>query len=101
METKNLVLIEQFCLHHQIDFSFIHALNEFGLIEVIVVENNQYLQHEQLKDVEKMMRLHYELNINLEGIDAIANLLNQINQLNQELMAAKNKLKFFEDNNEQ
>ena len=99
METKNLILIEQLSSHHNIEVSFINSLNEFGLIEFIIIEDNKYLAHEQLKDVEKMMRLHYELDINMEGIDAISNLLLKIDNLQQELTAAKNKLRLFEEDN--
>ena len=97
METNNLILIEQFCEHHNIEFSFIDSLHQFGLIEVIIENNNRYLPHEQLKDVEKMMRLHYDLDINMEGIDAISNLLQRMNQLQQELVSAQNRLRFFEE----
>ncbi len=92
METENLILIEKICSHHEVEISFVHALREYGLIEVVEVADHQYLPNEQLKDFEKMMRLHYELNINLEGIDAIAHLLERIEYLQQELNAAKNKL---------
>lgn len=92
METENLILIEKICSHHEIEISFVHALREYGLIEVVEVADNQYLSNEQLRDFEKMMRLHYELNINLEGIDVIARLLQQIDDLQQELLAARNKL---------
>lgn len=96
METKNLILVTQICAHHDIEISFVDALQEFGLIEVVVIENNQYLSNEQLKDLEKMMRLHYELNINMEGIDAVSNLLKRIDHLQEELLAAKNKLRLLE-----
>ena len=39
--------------------------------------------------------MHYELGINLEGIDAIANLLEQIATLQQELMITRNRLDTF------
>ena len=97
METNNLILIEQFCEHHNIEFSFIDSLHQFGLIEVIIENNNRYLQHEQLKDVEKMMRFHYELDINMEGIDAISNLLKRINNLQGELVTIQNKLRLYEE----
>jgi len=96
METRDLILIEQFCTHHDIEFSFINSLHEFGLIEVIELNDAKYLANEQLKDVEKMMRLHYELDINMEGIDAISNLLKQIVDLQRELIATQNKLRLFE-----
>lgn len=96
METNNLILIEQLCIHHNIEFSFINTLQEFGLIEVIIIEDNKYIANEKIKDVEKMMRLHFELDINMEGIDAISNLLLQIDNLQKELISAKNKLRLYE-----
>lgn len=95
METNNLILIEQLCTHHNIEFSFINKLQEFGLIEVIIIEDNKYIENEKIKDVEKMMRLHFELDINMEGIDAISNLLQQIDNLQKELISAKNKLRLY------
>lgn len=97
METNELVLIEQLCLHHQIEVTFIEALQEFGLIEVVVVEDQKYLPHEQLKALEKWMRLHYELEINLEGIDAIAVLLKRVDLLQRELGELKNKLSVYSE----
>jgi hypothetical protein len=43
-----------------------------------------------------MMRLHFELDINIEGIDAISNLLQQIDNLQKELISTKNKLRLYE-----
>jgi hypothetical protein len=97
METKDLILIEQFCTHHDIEFSFINSLHDFGLIEVIELNDAKYLVNEQLKDVEKMMRFHYELDINMEGIDAISNLLKQIERLQRELITTQNKLRLFDN----
>jgi MerR HTH family regulatory protein len=96
METSNLILTAQFCTCHNVEVSFITALHDAGLIEIIVVEDDQYLSLEQLRDIEKMIRFHYELDINIEGIDAIANLLKQINELQQELAIAKNKLRLYD-----
>jgi len=94
MNTDNLIRIEYFCEQYNVEFSFINALKESGLINLVVVEESSYLSTEDLKGIEKLIRLHYELGINLEGIDVISNLLNQLEDLQQELTAAKNKLKF-------
>ncbi len=96
METNNLILIEQFCSNYEIEFSFIDSLHEHGIIEIISINEKKYLLNEQLKNVEKAIRFHYELNINMEGIDVISNLLDQINELKQELIKAKNTLSLFE-----
>ncbi|MBK9636348.1 MAG: chaperone modulator CbpM [Bacteroidetes bacterium] len=96
METTNLVLVEQFCSNCDVEFSFINSLNEYGIIEIIILEDKKYISNEHLKDVERAIRFHYELNINIEGIDVISNLLKQIDDLQQELIATKNKLKLFD-----
>jgi pyridoxine 5'-phosphate synthase PdxJ len=91
MNTDNLIRIEFFCEQYNVELAFINSLHEFGLINVMVVEDSKYLSHEDLKGIEKLVRLHYELGINMEGIDVISNLLHQIADLQQELTAAKNK----------
>ena len=67
------------------------------ITKIIIIEDNKYLANEKIKEVEKMMRLHFELDINMEGIDAISNLLQQIDNLQQELLNVKNKLKLYEN----
>lgn len=96
MKTETLILVKQFCVSHDIDITFIIALQNFGLIEIIIVEENQYLDPQQLKEVEKMIRLHYDLKVNLEGIDIITNLLKRIEHLQIELVTAQNKLKLLD-----
>lgn len=96
METANLIRVQQICECHHIEISFINSLVELGLIEVIILKNDPYILQDQLNDVEKMIRLHHELNINLEGIDTIYNLLKRIAYLEEELNSAKNKLKEFD-----
>lgn len=96
MNSKNLIRIKQFCVYHEIENTFITELNNYGLVEIIIQEDDEYLQPEQLPAIEKMIRLHYDLKINLEGIDAIYHLLNKIEILQQNLTATQNKLRLFE-----
>jgi hypothetical protein len=96
MENNKLILIEQFCLKCNVEFSFINSLNDSGIIEIIVLDDKKYISNEQLKDLERATHFHHELNINLEGIEVIYNLLNQIKSLQEELNIAKNKLSLFD-----
>jgi len=96
METKNLIPIERFCSFYNIETTFIDSLESFGLVEVIVVDENPYITEDQLVAVERMRRLHYELAINLEGVDAVNSLLKRIEDLNRELIWVKNRLSLFE-----
>lgn len=97
MKNKNLIQIKQFCIYHEIENTFITELNNYGLIQIIEEENEEYFETEQLPAIEKMIRMHYDLKINLEGIDAIAHLLNRIETLQQNLNTAHNKLRIYEE----
>ena len=96
METTKLISITQFCANYNVPVTFINALQEYELVEITISESDNYLQTNQLNDVEKMMRLHYDLDINFEGIDAIYNLLKQVESLQAEITTLKNKLNFYE-----
>jgi hypothetical protein len=50
----------------------------------------------QINAIEKLITFHYDLDINIEGIHAISNLLNTIDNLQSELKELKNKLNFYE-----
>lgn len=96
MNNEEIILIDLFCQHHGIEVNFISALKEYGMIEIIVIEKKEYFSVEQLAIIEKIIRLYYDLEINLEGIDVIMNLLNQIDNFKSKLTIAQNKLDFFE-----
>ena len=49
------------------------------------------------RDLEKIVRLHNELNVNLEGIDVVFNLLEKERKLRKELNAVKNRLRLYEN----
>lgn len=97
METTHLISIQQFCTHYNVPKSFINALSEYDLVEITISENTTYLKTNQLNEVEKMIRLHYDLEINFEGIDVIYNLLKRNESLQNELRRLHNRLKFYED----
>jgi hypothetical protein len=92
MENERLIPLQDLCEHYKIEVSFIRSLNEFGLVQITKVKDEDCLDIEYLSDIERMMRLHYDLDINLEGIDAISNLLKKMHELQQELISLKNKL---------
>jgi hypothetical protein len=97
MSTINLVLVNDFCTHHQIEFSFIHTLNENGLIEITSIDQLDYISTDDLPILEKWSRLYVELGINVEGIETIHHLLERIGDLQQEVTVLRNRLGQFEE----
>ena len=96
MELDDLVPANEFCLHHNINISFIQSLQEYGLAEITTIEQSLFIPTEKLMDIEKLVRLHYELDINMEGIDVITQLLHRIEELQDEMKSLKNRLGLYE-----
>src|SRR3954470_23187048 len=97
MQTNEMILAEELCSFYKIEYSFINELRQFGLLEIRTAETASYVPHDQLPKLEQIIRLHYELNINMEGIDAISNLLDTVKNLQNEIIALRNRLKLYEE----
>ncbi len=97
MKTQQFILIKTLCSQYNIDISFVDSLNKIGLIEIEIINQNQFIHQDQISDLEKMIRLHHELNVNIEGIDIVFNLLEKERALRNELNALKNRLRLYEN----
>jgi uncharacterized protein YjaG (DUF416 family) len=97
MTRKNLISTDEFCVHHNIEFSFIRNLCDFGLLETVTVKKAHFIPEDQLEKLERMLRLHKELDINVEGIDTIDHLLDRMSALQTELINLRNRLRLYED----
>jgi hypothetical protein len=96
MQFEDMVPASEFCVHHNIELSFIDSLREYGLVETVLIEEKVYLPVSQLGHLEKMVRLHFDLEINLEGIETIAHLLEKVNSLQDQVTQLTNRLKAYE-----
>lgn len=98
MENKeHLISVQEFCTCHEVELAFIDTLNEHGLIRITVIQATPYIYPDQMQDLEKMIRLHYDLGINIEGIHAVSHLLQRVENLHEELTAIKNRLNIYEN----
>jgi len=98
MEQTEMIVLDEFCTSHQVEVSFVRTLEEHGLIETIIINETVCIQENELPKLEQIIRLHQELNINSEGIDAIINLLKRIENMQNEIIELRNKLNFHEEN---
>ena len=97
MEPVDMIVLDEFCASHQVEISFIRSLEEYGLIETIIVNETLCVPGNNLPKLEQIVRLHQELNINPEGIDVISNLLSRIENMQNEINELRNKLGFYEE----
>ena len=93
---EDLIIIEEYIQHSHIEPQFIALLEENDLIHPQEIENRRYLHPDELDDLECYARLHYDLSINIEGIDVIRNLLGRINALQNEMHELRSRLQLWE-----
>ena len=97
MATQDMITAQDFCIHHNVEISFIQSLNESGLTEVTQQEETLCVPLHQLPQLEKMVRLYYEMDINMEGLETITHLLNRMNEMQQEIVKLQNRLGVYEE----
>jgi pyridoxine 5'-phosphate synthase PdxJ len=97
MQTEEMIRVNEFCIHHNVELTFITELKACGLIQVHTKEDQLCIHESQLPQLEKLVRLYYEMDINLEGIETITYLLNRMNEMQQEILNLHNRLDLYED----
>jgi ribosomal protein S8 len=97
MNKESLIPESEFCQNYKIEISFINSLQENGFIETTTIGDTRYIHESQLQEIEKIVRLHYDLDINLEGIETVINLLERIHEMQEEINRLRNNLRFYEN----
>lgn len=96
MQTEQYIAADELCAHYNISVTFINTLHSYGLLEVNTIENKSFVDAGQLRELEKLIHLHYELDINMEGLEAIGHLLQKVELLQQEIISLKHRLHLYE-----
>ena len=97
MDNEELIPVELFCTTCQVEMTLIDSLEESGLVQITVVEQRRFIAYEQVGQLEKMVRLHEDLGINVPGIEAIHHMLERMEALQEELTHLRNRLRRFSD----
>jgi chaperone modulatory protein CbpM len=96
MQTEQLILVDTFCEYHNVEFSFISSLHEIGLLEITTKEEKSFITESNLEWVEKLIRLHNDLHLNLEGVEVVTYLLERLKFQKDEIVLLQNRLSFYE-----
>ncbi|MDB5149939.1 MAG: MerR family transcriptional regulator [Mucilaginibacter sp.] len=95
MKTAELIAANDFCVYHNVEYTFITSLHEAGLIEVTIINETTFIPQTELQKLEKLISLH-ELDINIAGIEAISHLLKRVEKLQEDMRYFKNRLSLYE-----
>ena len=94
MSQKKITYTE--CLQiYQVEETFLDQLQSSGLIEIVIEEDDRYIEYDYLQEIEQFVRWHYELEINMEGIEALHHMLQQVQQLQEDVERLRGELKFY------
>lgn len=88
-----MIAATDICTHHGVEYTFINSLGEAGLVKIKIVKKNAYIPDTELQSLEKMIRMHQDLDINIAGIEAIVHLLERVEQMQEEMRSLRNRLR--------
>lgn len=94
------ISIEEIVRIYRIDNHFLNDLIQSELLHPQTENSTQYIVYEELSHLERFTNWHYDLEINLPGIEIIQNLLNKMEALrneNRKLLNKKDESGHWED----
>lgn len=91
MEEIRLISTVDICRFHDVDDTFIGSLNKAGLIVFEEVNQTAFISENELEKLERLIRLHNELEINVAGLEAISHLLERIVEMQEQIRVLKNR----------
>lgn len=69
---------------YNIEITFFDSLQESGLLKTESENEITYLLYDELPAFERFANLHYDLEVNLAGLEVISHLLNKLEKLREE-----------------
>ena len=93
MRTENLITVKDFCVYHNVAHTFVEYLADAGLVKVT---KTNCIPLDEIQKVERLVRLHNQLEINEPGVATINNLLQKLDDMEQEMSVLKSKLRLYE-----
>ncbi|MDM8178065.1 MULTISPECIES: chaperone modulator CbpM [Olivibacter] len=91
------ILVKEYCAQSTVDEGFIRSLYEEGLIKLTLQADEWYIHEEDLEALERFRQWHYDLHINVEGIDAMRHLIGKIRSMQTEIKLLKSRLRLHEE----
>lgn len=94
MNQKRILYSE--CIRiYQVKETFIDSLSELGLIRIYGLEDDKFIEYEDISTLEQFVRWHNDMDINPEGIEALYYMLERVKVMQTELEQLRNELRFY------
>jgi chaperone modulatory protein CbpM len=96
MTEHELISVQTCCTCYELEMDFIQSLERSGLITIVKEDGAGFISANQITDLEKLARLHYEMEINMQGLEAVWHLLEQLKSAHAENTSLRNRLRMFD-----
>lgn len=84
-----LFKIIDICQSNNIEITFIKELQQNGLIEITVIESQEFVYEDQVAQIQKYHNWYEDLELNIQGIEIVQHLLQKIENLQQQIKTLK------------
>lgn len=89
---KERISREELVQLYNIEIHFFDELHEYGLLHIIEENNIKYLLYEELPMFEKFANWHYDLEVNIPGLEIIHQMLLKMEALQNENRRLLNRM---------
>lgn len=96
MAEEKYIQIRDFCQGHSLEETFLYQLQEFDLIRIVKVGRQPAIHRRELHRLERLVRLHHDLEISPQGLQAVQHLLDRLEGMQEELRLLRRKLRRWE-----
>lgn len=96
MNETLFIPVSTLCARYELEVAFFNELGEAGLLHVETISCEPYIHQDSLRDLEKIIRIHRDLELEPGSIAVVFHLLEKIDELNAELEAVKSRLRLYE-----
>jgi chaperone modulatory protein CbpM len=96
MENVHYITVQEFCGYHHIEYIFVNSLSEAGLVQITTINQTHMIPESEMPRLERLIRLHQELDINVAGLEAIGHLLERVQAMQEDTRRLRSRLSLYE-----
>lgn len=92
MNKERYISISDFCQGHSLEERFLFELQEFELIRIVEIGREPAIHSSELERLERLVRLHRDLEIGPQGLQAVQQLLERVGRMQEEILQLRRRL---------
>lgn len=97
---EGYIKVVDYCARGVVDNAFLMALRNEGVLRLIEIEEEYYIEEDLLTDVDMFCRWHYDLGVNIAGIDAMRHMLQKLLEMQNDINDLYSELRVFKRRHE-